>query len=83
MNPALYRHIEPEFKKSNSPQEDMPFYPDTLFWLWADQSLFLEAENTNFNVFDLTQSGIEPTIFRIRCEHANHYMIEVVLEMYI
>ena len=24
--------------ESNSPQEDMPLYPDTLFWLWADQS---------------------------------------------
>ena len=25
----------------NSPQEDVPFYTDTLFWLWADQTLLL------------------------------------------
>ena len=27
--------------KSNSQQEDMPLYPDTIFWLWADQSMLL------------------------------------------
>ena len=27
--------------ESNSPHEDMPLYPDTLFWLWANPSLLL------------------------------------------
>jgi hypothetical protein len=32
-----------------------------------------EATNTNFIVFGLTRQGIEPTIYRTRGEHANHY----------
>ena len=27
--------------ENNSLHEDMPLYPDTLFWLWADPSLLL------------------------------------------
>ena len=42
---VLDRHAEPDFNvlahESNSPQEDMPLYPDTLFWLWTNQSLLL------------------------------------------
>ena len=32
-----------------------------------------EATNTNFIDFGLTWSGLEPTIYRTRDEHANHY----------
>ena len=32
-----------------------------------------EATNTNFIVFGLTRSGLEPTIYRNRGEYANHY----------
>jgi hypothetical protein len=32
-----------------------------------------EATNTNIIVFGLTRSGLEPTIYRIRGKHANHY----------
>ena len=32
-----------------------------------------ETTNTNFIVFGLTLSGLEPTIYHIRGEHANHY----------
>ena len=32
-----------------------------------------DATNTNFIVFGLTRSGIEPTIYRSRGEHANSY----------
>ena len=32
-----------------------------------------EATITNFIVFDLTQSGLESTIYRTRGDHANHY----------
>ena len=28
--------------ESNSLQEDMTLYPDTLFWLWAHQSMLLQ-----------------------------------------
>jgi hypothetical protein len=32
-----------------------------------------EVTNTNFIVFGLTRPGLEPTIYRNRGEHANHY----------
>ena len=32
-----------------------------------------EATNTNFVVFHLTRSGLEPTFYHNRDEHANHY----------
>jgi hypothetical protein len=34
--------------------------------------------NTNFIVFGLTQSGLEPTIYRTRGERANHYTTDAV-----
>jgi hypothetical protein len=40
-----------------------------------------KATNTNFIVFGLTRPGLEPTIYRIRGEHADHNrycLIEVV-----
>jgi hypothetical protein len=37
-----------------------------------------EATNTNFMIFGLTRPGIEPTIYRIRDEHANHYTTNAV-----
>ena len=56
-------------------------HSDTLSWFWANQSA-----NTNFIVFGLTHPGFEPTIYRTRGEHANHYTTNVVLfimdEMY-
>jgi hypothetical protein len=35
-----------------------------------------EAKNTNFIVFGLTRSGfeLEPTTYRTRGKHANHYI---------
>ena len=33
--------------------------------------LYGEATNTNFIVFGLSRSRLEPTIYRTRCEHAN------------
>ena len=37
-----------------------------------------EAANTNCIVFGLTRSGLEPTIYRTRGEHANHYGTDAV-----
>ena len=37
-----------------------------------------EATNTNFIVVGLTRPGLEPTIYRTRGEHANHYTIDTV-----
>jgi hypothetical protein len=37
-----------------------------------------EATNTNFIVFGLTQPGLEPTIYRTRGEHTNHYATDGV-----
>jgi hypothetical protein len=38
-----------------------------------------EATNTNFIVFVLTRPGLEPTIYRTRGKHANHYATDAVL----
>jgi hypothetical protein len=35
-----------------------------------------EATKTNCIVFGLTRSGLEPTIYHTRGEHANHYTID-------
>ena len=37
-----------------------------------------EAINTNFIVFGLIRSELEPTIYYTRCKHANHYTTDVV-----
>ena len=37
-----------------------------------------EATNTNYIVFGLTRSGLEPTIYRTQDEHANHYTTDAV-----
>jgi hypothetical protein len=37
-----------------------------------------EATNTNFIVFGLTRPWIEPTIYRTRGEHANHYVTDAI-----
>ena len=37
-----------------------------------------EVTNTNFIVFGLTRSGLEPTIYPLRGEPANHYTSDVV-----
>ena len=47
----------------------------TLFFLLH---VSREATHTNFIVFGLTRSGFEPTIYRTRGEHANHYTIDMV-----
>ena len=56
---------------------------DTLFWFRVNQSLFFllnkEATNTNFIVFGLTRSVLEPTIYRTWGEHANQYTTDAIL----
>ena len=37
-----------------------------------------EAINTNFIVFGLTRSGLEPTIYHTQGEHAYHYTTNAV-----
>jgi hypothetical protein len=39
-----------------------------------------ETINTKFTVFVLTWPGLEPTIYRTRGEHANHYTNDAVCE---
>ena len=38
-----------------------------------------EATITNFIVLGLTRTELEPTIYRTRGEHANHYATDAVL----
>ena len=37
-----------------------------------------EATITNCIVFGVTQTGLDPTIYRTRDEHANHYTTDAV-----
>ena len=39
-----------------------------------------KALNTNFIVFDLTRPELNPTIYHILDEHANHYTTDVVYD---
>ena len=54
---------------------DMSPYPDSGPTSLHSFSVMLsrEATNTNFIVFGLTRSGLKPTIYRTREEHANYY----------
>ena len=40
--------------------------------------LSIEPTNTNFKIFGLTRLGLEPTIYRTRGEHVNHYNTDAV-----
>ena len=62
---------------------------DIISWFPANHSLLFllnaaccvlswEATNTNFIVFELIRSEIEPTIYHTRGEHANQYITDVV-----
>ena len=42
-----------------------------------------EETNTNFIVFGLQLPGLEPTIYRTRGEHANHYATDAVFNVYV
>jgi hypothetical protein len=65
----------------------MSLHSDTLFWFRANQSLLFllnaaclaeKQQIYNFIVFVLTRPGLEPTIYRTRGEHANHYATDAV-----
>jgi hypothetical protein len=65
----------------------MSLHSDTLFWFRANQSLLfllnaaclVEKQHIyNLIVFVLTRPGLEPTIYRTRGEHANHYATDAV-----
>ena len=62
-------------------------HSDTLSWFRADQSLLfllnaaclLEKQQIAICiVFGMTRPGLEPTIYRTRGEHCNHYATDVV-----
>ena len=73
---------------NNSPRIYMLLHWETLFWFWTNQSLvllrsagcFAEKQRIlNFAVFCLTRPELEPTIYRTRGEHANHYTTDEVI----
>ena len=37
-----------------------------------------DAANINFIVYSFTWTGLEPTIYHSKCEHATHYIINVI-----
>ena len=92
MKPAFYWtdmlswNIESVGSQKQQSAEEMQF-TQTHYSYFGDQSLLLtpkccvlskETANTNFNVFDLTQPGIDPTTF-CTSEYANHYTTEALL----
>jgi hypothetical protein len=64
---------------------------DKLSRFRANPSLFLllnavclvEKQQIPILVFGLTLSGLEPTIYRIRGEHVNHYTTDAVVARYL
>jgi hypothetical protein len=66
---------------NNSPQVEMLFHSDTLFWFRTNLSFLLlmyneKATNTNFIVwYDTTRARTK--IFHSRGKHANHYATTV------
>ena len=73
---------------NNSPRVDMSPHSDTFSWFRANQSLLflLNAaslvESNKYLFYSLcfhTRSGLEPTIYRTRGEHANYYTMDAVL----
>ena len=63
----------------------MSLHSDTLFWFRANQSLLfllnaacLAEKQQIYNFIVLTRPGLEPTIYRTRGEHANHYATDAV-----
>jgi hypothetical protein len=54
-------------------KESLNSYGPKIIYLSGD------ATNTNFKVFSLTQLGCEPTIYRTRGEHTNHYTTDAVV----
>jgi hypothetical protein len=48
--------------------------------LILNQSVFSgEATNSNFIIFGLTRSGLEPTMYCTRGEHVNHYDTDAII----
>ena len=64
----------------------MSLHSDTLFWFRTNQYLLFllnaaflaEKQHTPILVFGLTRPGLEPTIYRTRGEHVNHYDTDAV-----
>jgi hypothetical protein len=79
---VLDQHAELDIY-SNSPRVNMSLHSDTLFWFRANQSLLLLlsaaclTEKQQIPI-GLTPPGLEPTIYRTRGEHANHYTTDAV-----
>ena len=78
--------------RNNSPRIDISSHSDTLSWFRANQSLLFlfnaaclaeKQQITNFVVFGLTRPGLEPTIYRTRGDHANHYATDAVVYKWI
>ena len=65
---------------NNNPRIDMSLHSDTISCFLANQSLLFLlnatclAEKQQIPIFDLTRSGLEPTIYRTRDEHATSPM---------
>ena len=82
---VLDRHAEPDFQRASS-RKQQSAERHIILTLGRPVSALTpeccvlsgEGAYTNFNVFGLTRPGIEPTTFRTRGEHANHYTTEAV-----
>jgi hypothetical protein len=53
-----------------------------LNWHNNNRSLTQFLVQSNFKVFGLTRPGLEPKLFRTRCEHANHYSTDAIPKIY-
>ena len=83
---VLDQHAELDlYSATSSHWNNMSLHLDTLFWFRAIKPLLLLlitvclAKKKQIPlVFGLIQPGLEPTIYRTRGEHANHYTTDAV-----
>ena len=66
---------------NNSPRVYMSLHSATLSWLLGNRSVvcLVEKQQIPMLVFGLTRPGIEPTMYRTRVEHANHYTTDAAM----
>ena len=87
-NKLIFNEMMSALYWNNSPRVDMSLHiiliPSQPIFALSSYCCVLsgEATNTNFIVFGLTRSGLEPMIYRTRGEHANHYTTDVVSSVY-
>ena len=85
---CAYKHAELDFNSASSLKQQSAgrhvatlghiiLIPRKPVFALSPYCCVLSGETTN-TVFGLTKPGLEPTFYRNRCDHANHYATDAV-----